>query len=229
LDLSNKIYLRIREAEESCEKISEFIEKNKYPLISKLDFFNIKRLQNDQKTMIMTAINEKNSIHMNLIESLIPRISALHRDLVFTYIDTEKDNHLVAYFGIDTDKLPQTVIYDFKEKLYYVDNSEQAKSEESYKNQVETLISKMNKKILSWSTGNWFEDILLKFGIKLDNRAIMWIYGGCFALLLFFIVIVIFFCGDKPDEESQEEHKHEDNTQEDNTQEDNTLKEKKDQ
>jgi hypothetical protein len=206
LNLNNEIYLRIKQDAQTCEKIREFIEENKYPLISKLDSSNIKRLQNDQKTMIMTAINQKNSIHMNLVESLIPQISAKHRELVFTYIDSEKDSHLVAYFKINTNNLPQTIIYNFQEKFYHVDTSESSevlKSEESYKNHLETLISKMQSNNLAWSTGNWLEDLLLKFGIKFTGRAIMWIYGGCFALIVVFMMIVIFYCGEKPDDDLQ--------------------------
>jgi hypothetical protein len=151
--------------------------------------------------MILTAVSVKNTIHMNFIENTLPEISNKNRNFIFTYIDVEIDSYLTSYFKINTSQLPRIVVYDFKEKLFYVDNpinlEEINSSEESFIENIYTIIKKVKNNNLIWSTGNWFEDILLKFGIKFTQTTIMYILGVLFALIVLIMIIVIFYCGEK--------------------------------
>lgn len=155
--------------------------------------------------MIMTSIQSRNSIHMNIVENILPIISARNRQFVFTYIDIEQDNYLVNYFKINTSQLPNVIVYDFEDRKFYVDNSsiydEQNPSEEVIINKVNRIIEDVKSEKVIWSTGNWFEDVLLRFGVKMNQHTMMYILAACFVMIVIIMVVIIFFCGEKGDTE----------------------------
>jgi hypothetical protein len=157
----------------------------------------------EKKIMLMVAISDRNSIHKSIIDSILPQISIKNREYVFTFIDVETDSHLVGYFKININDLPKIVVYDFNEKLFYVDNG----PNDSIYSEQQTIILNFLKIIneikngnLNWSTGSFFEDLFLKIGIKFDQKTILYIFCGCFILLIILIIIIIFACSEKSDE-----------------------------
>jgi hypothetical protein len=156
----------------------------------------------------MTAVSIKNSVHMYFIENILSEISVENRkkkgDYVFAYIDTDLDSYLINYFKIDLKKLPRVIIYDFEDKKYYVDLEDNAtyENEQSALKYLRELIEKANTPgVLTWTTGNFFEDLLAKFGIRLNQSGIIYIVGGLFAIFAVIFLIVVFYCGDKNEEE----------------------------
>ena len=159
----------------------------------------------------MSAVSIKNSVHMYFVESILANISVQNRkqkgNFVFAYIDIDLDSYLIKYFKIDTGKLPRIIIYDFEDKRYYVDNiidETTAQNEEVMTNHLNDLVQKCEQpNALSWTTGNFFEDILAKLGIRLNQTGIIYIVGGLFLTFAIFFLIVVFYCGDKHDEEEE--------------------------
>jgi len=157
----------------------------------------------------MTAVSIKNSVHMYFVENILAKISVQSRkhrgNFVFAYIDVEVDSYLIKYFKIDTEKLPRIIIYDFEDKRYYVDNpldETTAQNEELMTNYLNDLVEKCGQPdALHWTSGNFFEDMLAKFGIRLNQTGIIYIVGGLFVTLAVFFLIVLLWCGDKHDEE----------------------------
>lgn len=156
----------------------------------------------------MAAVSIKNSIHMYFIENILAEVSVENRknksNYVFAYVDSELDSYLINYFKIDSNKLPRIIIYNFEEKKYYVDVEETStyENEQTALEYLRHLIKKAETHdALSWTTGNFFEDILAKFGIRLNQSSIMYFVGGLFAILALFFFIVMFYCGDKNEEE----------------------------
>lgn len=186
--------------------MNRFLENNKYPLIRKLDSFYIKRLQKEEKTLIMVAISVENSVHTGFVEGVFADLSVKNRIYAFSFIDVDQDAYLVSYFKINIQDLPKIIIYDFKDKKFFVDNAEDKNvysTEDAAEKHISNLIKEMENGKLRWSTGNFLEDILLKFGIKLDQTTTAYILGGCFVLIVLILVIVIFFCGEKNEEDER--------------------------
>jgi hypothetical protein len=184
-----------------------FIEGNKFPLMRKLDSGYIKRLQKEEKTLIMVAISVKNSVHVGFVENILSEVSIKNRKYVFAFIDIDQDSYLVNYFKINANDLPKVIIYDFKEKVFYVDNESNShtvyENEESSMRHLQNLINLLQNNKLKWSTGNMLEDILAKFGLRLNQATMTYILGGCFALIVVIMIIVIFYCGENNEEDER--------------------------
>jgi hypothetical protein len=157
----------------------------------------------------MAAVSIKNSVHMYFVENILAKISVQNRkqkgNFVFAYIDIDLDSYLINYFKIDTGKLPRIIIYDFEDKRYYVDDiidETTAQKDEVMTNHLTDLVQKCEQpNALSWTTGNFLEDILAKFGIRLNQTGLIYIVGGLFVTLAIFFLIVLFYCGEKHEEE----------------------------
>jgi hypothetical protein len=127
---------------------------------------------------ISTIIND----HRLWLNTEFTRIALDNRQHIFTYIDSNQDAYLFNYFKLGND-LPRVVVYDFENKRHYTHSSN---------NVSEVLIGLYNNS-LTWTTGNWFEDFLAKFGIQLNQKIIMYILVGAFILIIGFLVFVVFF------------------------------------
>jgi hypothetical protein len=157
----------------------------------------------------MAAVSIKNSVHMYFLENVLAEISVQNRkkngNYVFAFIDIDLDSYLINYFKIDLDKLPKIIFYDFEDKRYFVDDTQDAttyESEESAMKHLNALIEKAeNPGALAWTTGNFFEDLLAKLGIRLNQSGIIFLVGGLFAVLAISFLIMVFYCGDKNEEE----------------------------
>jgi hypothetical protein len=148
----------------------------------------------------MTAVSVKNSIHMNIIENILPRVSVNNRNFVFSYIDVELDSYLVNYFKINTSQLPKVIVYNFEERKYYVDEFPlygENHTEETITANINKILRNVKNDTVTWSTGNWMEDLLLKFGVKLNQHTIMYILAACFGMIVVIMIIIIFYCGEK--------------------------------
>jgi len=157
----------------------------------------------------MSAVSIKNSVHMYFLENVLAAISVQNRKkeakYVFAFIDVDLDSYLINYFKIDLNNLPKIIIYDFEDKRYYVDETQDkatyASEESSMKHLAELIEKAETPGALAWTTGNFFEDLLAKLGIRLNQSGIIYLVGGLFAILAISFLIMIFYCGDKNEEE----------------------------
>ena len=58
----------------------------------------------------------------------------------------------------------------------------------------------MNNNELKYSAGNWLEDFLESFGIKLNHNTLLALFIGSFAVICIVFMIMIFYCGEKNEE-----------------------------
>jgi hypothetical protein len=116
-----------------------------------------------------------------------------NRDYVFVYIDSNQDTNLFNYFKVGGE-LPQLIAFDFENRYHYIQHN----------NKVDELLTKLKTNNIQWSTGNWFEDILLtNFGFKLTQTFMMYFLGGSFVVLIVLLIGVIFCCGESNSEEDK--------------------------
>ena len=82
-------------------------------------------------------------------------------------MDPSKDSMISSYFKIKSKPSMQIVVYDFSDDTYYtypkeidVTNS----SSEKAKKEIEEMISSLNT--VTFTTGNFFNDFMIKIGMK---------------------------------------------------------------
>jgi hypothetical protein len=141
--------------------------------------------------VIIGAINTIVNDHRLWLNTQFTKIALENREHIFTFIDLNQDAYLFNYFRLGED-LPRVVVYDFENRRYYTHSN----------NNVSEILVGLNNGSLVWTTGNWFEDILAKVGIQLNQKTIMFILIGAFILIIGFIIFIVFFT--KEDEKINE-------------------------
>jgi hypothetical protein len=170
------------------------MEDNKLPLMKKVDSSYIKRVQKENKTLIMAAISVKNSIQMNIVESYLTDVSVQNRKYVFSYIDVDSDSYLINYFKVDTSYLPQLIVYNFADRTYHIDIEKAYETEESTRHHLNELVRKLDENTINWTTGNILEDLFAKFGIRLNQSGVIYLIAVLFAVLVISFMAVMFCC-----------------------------------
>ena len=108
---------------------------------------------------------------------------------------------LAKYFGITKlDGKMQIIIYDFIESKYYIHKESfdiNSSSSEKADNDIRNLVNNINR--LSFTTGDFFEDLFLKFGFKVNSSVVKLILmiGVLVLIMLTFIIIIICDSGDE--------------------------------
>jgi hypothetical protein len=177
----------------SCHEIERFLEANKLPVMKHLDSGYIKRLQKENKLAIIAALDLLKNDHRLWMSTIFTTTALKNRDYVFVYIDSNQDTNLFNYFKVGGE-LPQLIAFDFENRYHYIQHN----------NKVDELLTKLKTNNIQWSTGNWFEDILLtNFGFKLTQTFMMYFLGGSFVVLIVLLIGVIFCCGESNSEEDK--------------------------
>jgi hypothetical protein len=177
----------------TCEDIDRFLDANKLPILKKFDSAYIKKLQKEGKMAIIAAVDILKNDHRLWISTTFTTDALKNRDFVFTYIDKSQDAYMFNYFGVGESSLPQLIIYDFENRYHFKHDN----------NNVDSLISlvKHNGHNLVWSTGSWFDDFLMKFGIRLNSTTIAYILGGLFIVMLVALITIMLCCTDASEED----------------------------
>ena len=187
-----------------CENVKTFLEQNTYPLLSQIDVTFIRKLQKNAKTTFMLFYNENNENQKNFIKNSLKKISYRHRNIVFGYLDPAKDQYLASHFKIKTKPGMQIVIYNFAEEMYYIHPNEldiTNHKDNEIEKEIEGLFT--NMPVLPFSTGNFFNDFLVKIGLKKIIPYLKYIFLlGVIAFVLILIIVII-LC-DKEEEVKEE-------------------------
>lgn len=197
-----------------CNRMRNFVEENKYPVIKRLDNNYLSRVGKDKKILIIAAIIKSDSNHINFLNNFFHNIALRNRHLVFTYLDVKEDSYFLEFFKIAKEELnnPKIILYDFYQGKHYIDKFEiNEKGSNLYQDQdkliyLNELIHKIETNEIPWTTGYIIEDIINKFGFKISRTGLMTLTIG----VITFVLIIIIMCTCSLIEKNQMMKKEED-------------------
>ena len=179
----------------NCDNIKLFLENNMYPILNEITSNFIKNIQKNPKILVMFFYNEQNDKQNNFVFKEYKKIAFENRKYVFGYADKLKDPQLIEYFKINPNSPNiNIVIYNFKKDIYYIHPNDfdiNSSSAEKCEKDIKNLIENMNK--LKFTTGNFLEDLFLKFGIQASSNTIQ-LYIMLFLLFIIIFSLVIIIC-----------------------------------
>lgn len=178
---------------DNCDEIKSFLNENKFPLMQKIDTNIIKKIQRSSKTASILFINPNEQSHLNFINQQLTKISHHHRNIVFGYVDMNTDSELATHLKIDFKQHPRLLVYDFSKHRYYIEPREfrMDKSDEAF-NEIDKIADDVKR--LRYTTGNAFDDFLLKFGIDRNSNTFTYIVIGGFFFVTILLILIIFLC-----------------------------------
>ena len=177
-----------------CKNAFDFLNNNKYPLISKVDSYYLKEIAEDFKILIFLITFPQNKIIHNFIFSFFEKISYENRQYVFGYADFNKDKDINKYFKLKLNNTNEMklIIYDFNERMYYIHNKTfnfKANNEIEIFNEIESLVKNINN--LEYTTGSIFKDWISKIGFERMSATKQVIIVGIF---IFLLLGIFFLC-----------------------------------
>lgn len=181
---------------DNCDDMKVFLNENKFPVMQKIDSNVIKKIQRNWKIASLLFIDSNDKSHMNFVNKVYTKISYDHRKEVFGYVDMNTESGLASHLKIDFKQKPRLLVYDFSNHRYYIEPKEfeMDKSEEAY-NEIERIANDIRR--LKYTTGNAFDDFLLKFGINRNSNMFVYILIGVVVGIIILMIGIIFLC-DRP-------------------------------
>ena len=166
-----------------------------YPILNEITSNFIKNIQKNPKILVMFFYNEQNEKQNNFVFNEYKKIAFENRKYVFGFADKLKDPQLIEYFKINPNSPNiNIVIFNFKKDIYYIHPNDfdiNSSSAEKCEKDIKNLIENMNN--LKFTTGNFLEDLFLKFGIQASSNTIQ-LYIMLFLLFIIIFSLVIIIC-----------------------------------
>ena len=173
----------------NCNEIKEFLNQNIFPIINEIDANLIKIVQKNPRILIILFYEKYNLKQIEFIKKIFKKISFDNRKFVFGYADIDEEIEIANFFKIKKlNRKMKIVIYDYINLKYYIHNKDfdlNLIDFEQTEKEIRELINNINN--LIYITGNFFNDIFLRFGINLP----IWIIK--FILIIFIIMIILIF------------------------------------
>ena len=193
-----------------CDNAINFLRENKYPLLSKVDKFYLKELEDESRLLVTIVTFPQNKKINYLIFSLYKKLAFENRKHIFGYVDyVEEPDLFNNSFKIelnDTNEI-QFIINDFIDRSYYIH-----KPVFNIENQTDVEIIEEMKKILlnitnlKFETGSKFQDFINRLGINKMNNTQQVIL---IIVMIIFLVILVYFCGNPEDLDDDEYYEYE--------------------
>ena len=196
-----------------------FLYKNKYPLITKLDAYFLKEIADDSKILIFLITFVQNKKINNFIFSFFKKLSYENRQYVFGYADYNEDKDIRNFFNIKLNNTNEIklIIYDFNERMHYIHNNTfniEINNKIEIFNQIKHLIKNINN--LKYTSGSIIKDWISKIGFEKMSPIKQIIFVGIF---IFIILGLLYLCSflsnsnnddnsDSLDDEDIEEHEN---------------------
>ena len=193
-----------------CDNAINFLRENKYPLLSKVDKFYLKELEDESRLLVSIITFPQNEKINYLIFSLYKKLAYENRKHIFGYVDYEEEPDLFNNsFKIELNNTNeiQFVINDFIDRSFYIH-----KPVFNIENQTEVEIIEEMKKILlnitnlKFETGSKFQDFINRLGINKMNNTQQVIL---IIVMIIFLVILVYFCGNPEDLDDDEYYEYE--------------------
>ena len=193
-----------------CDNAINFLRENKYPLLSKVDKFYLKELEDESRLLVTIVTFPQNEKINYFIFSLYKKLAFENRKHIFGYVDyIEEPDLFNNSFKIelnDTNEI-QFIINDFIDRSYYIH-----KPVFNIENQTDVEIIEEMKKILlnitnlKFETGSKFQDFINRLGINKMNNTQQVIL---IIVMIIFLVILVYFCGNPEDLDDDEYYEYE--------------------
>ena len=188
----------------SCDNAINFLRENKYPLLSQVDQYFLKELEDESRLLVSLMTFPQNEKINYLLNSLYKKLAYENREYIFGYIDYVEDPDIFNNsFKIEL----QLIINDFIDRSHYIH-----KPVFSLENQTDVEIIDEIKKILlnitnlKFETGSKFQDFINRLGINKMNNTQQVIL---IIVMIIFLVILVYFCGSPEDLEDDEFYEYE--------------------
>ena len=176
--------------EYDCDRIKNFIEENRFPVIKKLDTKYLNKLVKTDKTLILAVIISTEVSHIKFLKDSFYNLAIKYRKFVFSYINVKEDSSLLEFFKLDLSKVPQVLSYDFSQGNFNVNILNHY---DNYSIQMENHMDSLIKDNVVFSTGYLLEDALIKLGFKKNRRVILSIIGISIIFCFFFFLLYCLF------------------------------------
>ena len=193
-----------------CDNAINFLRENKYPLMSKVDKYYLKELEDESRLLVTLITFPQNEKINYLINSLYKKLAYENKQHIFGYIDYVEDPDIFNNsFKIELNNSNeiQLIINDFIDRSYYIH-----RPVFSLENQTDVEIIDEIKKILlnvtnlKFETGSKFQDFINRLGINKMNNTQQVIL---IIVMIIFLVILVYFCGSPEDLEDDEYYEYE--------------------
>ena len=193
-----------------CDNAINFLRENKYPLLSQVDQYFLKELEDESRLLVSLMTFPQNEKINYLLNSLYKKLAYENREYIFGYIDYVEDPDIFNNsFKIELNNTNeiQLIINDFIDRSHYVH-----KPVFSLENQTDIEIIDEIKKIilnitnLKFETGSKFQDFINRLGINKMNNTQQVIL---IIVMIIFLVILVYFCGSPEDLEDDEFYEYE--------------------
>ena len=190
------------------QDITDFINDNRFPLLSKLTPGYIRKLQQKQRKLLVAAVNSKNQTHLKFLkEVFLESVKKTKSGVVNVFIDFDEDKGLFEYFKITDITVPKIVIFDFATSRYHVDK-QLFDTITQQKKALQILITKIKNGSVEMISGNFFEDLLMRLGIEVNPTTISVLFIGVVVVLVLLVIGFVYFCdgsyADVEDEKKEE-------------------------
>ena len=193
-----------------CDNAINFLRENKYPLLSQVDQYFLKELEDESRLLVSLMTFPQNEKINYLLNSLYKKLAYENREYIFGYIDYVEDPDIFNNsFKIELNNTNeiQLIINDFIDRSHYIH-----KPVFSLENQTDVEIIHEIKKILlnitnlKFETGSKFQDFINRLGINKMNNTQQVIL---IIVMIIFLVILVYFCGSPEDLEDDEFYEYE--------------------
>ena len=193
-----------------CDNAINFLRENKYPLLSQVDQYFLKELEDESRLLVSLMTFPQNEKINYLLNSLYKKLAYENREYIFGYIDYVEDPDIFNNsFKIELNNTNeiQLIINDFIDRSHYIH-----KPVFSLENQTDVEIIEEKKKILlnitnlKFETGSKFQDFINRLGINKMNNTQQVIL---IIVMIIFLVILVYFCGSPEDLEDDEFYEYE--------------------
>ena len=166
---------------EKCSDIIEFIEENQYPLFLHINQKYVEKYFRLKKTIVIFTLDKNSISNIQKIMSMIQNISMKKRNVIFGYVDIEKDYDLISFFKIKENIDESIIVYNMELGKFYIDN---------YKDplRINLIIEKLENNTLHWKSGYLIEDFLYNIGIRPKRSTLIF----CIFFVLAFLAIIFF-------------------------------------
>ena len=180
----------------NCNEIKEFLNQNIFPIINEIDANLIKIIQKNPRILIILFYEKNNLRQIEFIKNQFKNISFDNRKFVFGYADIDEEIEIANFFKIKKlNGKMKIVIYDYINSKYYIHNKDfdlNLIDFQQTEKEIRELINNIDN--LIYITGNFFNDIFLRFGINHPIWIIKFFLIICIIIIILIFIIIILLC-----------------------------------
>ena len=183
---------------ENCEDVKIFLNNNIFPLVSNINISFMRKMNRYGKIIFMIFYNSNNNKLNDFLKNKYKDISKENRNLVFGYVECNKDKDISNYFKITLTKESeiQILIYNFDKEISYkhpINYDINTIKEEELESNIKEILKNFNN--LPFTSGSKFKDFFRKLGFyDMSPMTTIILVVIVFVVLISLLCFLIFFC-----------------------------------